>query len=69
MADPVQIYKLIELIRNNDRVAVRRAQEDNGLSTRSIYRPVEQLRGVPSVRIENGVIVREQKKELMKLIP
>lgn len=61
-----KVAELVILLQNNPRITVRRIQEEIGLSRRTTYRYINAVTKQLSMRIENGVIVRNDEREAKK---
>lgn len=62
MADIGRVIKMYEMLKASNRVSVRSVQDETGLSRASVYRYVAEMSRSVRVRMDDGVIVRDEKK-------
>lgn len=58
-ADLEKMARFISLIEGNPRIRVARLQEEAGLSRRSVYRYIQVASTLLPIRLENGVVIKE----------
>lgn len=64
-----KVTELVLLLQNNPRITIRRVQREIGLSRRTTYRYVNEVVPKLSMRIERGVIIKDDDPEDQKTMP
>lgn len=57
--EAIKVVKLYKLLKTGRRIAVRRVQDETGLSRSSVYRCCKSLAKIIPTKIRNGIIIPE----------